>query len=379
MHVKLTMVLCLVGFSAPTMIAVAQEQDDREAEADYAGQGQQASDGVLEPVDSGFLFIDGDYIVPPYRVTLSQDHQEVLVNDRAVPGAIPTRPGGARAGRSADDRSSDRGRRWAGSGSQHRGTRPTASPWAERLHEYLDLNAMIVAFSGEPIRFLGESQMYPLQKSLLAFDRGSEHYAEAMRIPRSPTAVPKWEQWLQSFQPSDAFRLRAEAFTSDMDVTEAENFSQAAAMRRLDRYAYPLTILGMLMSVIAFGHLLMSLPNNDAMRRGASESTGGISNEVIRATMISVVLVVALSSLDLIWTLLASQAGQMRELNPLASHFINDPLSLIAFKSTATLLGCGLLYALRSHSRAQMASWWMCLVCTMLTFRWLMFNSMFVT
>jgi len=68
----------------------------------------------------------------------------------------------------------------------------------------------------------------------------------------------------------------------------------------------------------------------------------------------------------------------MRELNPLASRLISDPEALVAFKVVATLLGCGVLFALRRHSRAQLASWWMCLVCTMLTFRWLMFNSMFI-
>lgn len=137
--------------------------------------------------------------------------------------------------------------------------------------------------------------------------------------------------------------------------------------------AYPLTLLGMVLSVIAFGHLLKSLPDHGAMR-----TNGGVTAEIVRATVVSLGLVIVLSGLDLVWTLLASQSGQMRELNPLASRLISDPQALIAFKAVATLIACGLLFALRHHGRAQLASWWICLICTMLTFRWLMFNSMFI-
>jgi hypothetical protein len=33
---------------------------------------------------------------------------------------------------------------------------------------------------------------------------------------------------------------------------------------------------------------------------------------------------------------------------------------------------------LRRHYIARLAAWWLCLACTILTFRWLMFNSMFL-
>ena len=37
-----------------------------------------------------------------------------------------------------------------------------------------------------------------------------------------------------------------------------------------------------------------------------------------------------------------------------------------------------LLVALRKHHRAQVAAWWVCLILTVLTFRWLVLNSLFV-
>lgn len=68
----------------------------------------------------------------------------------------------------------------------------------------------------------------------------------------------------------------------------------------------------------------------------------------------------------------------MRELNPLGSRLIDDPVQLSAFKIATTLLCCTLLYALRGHATARTAAWWLCLVCTVLTFRWLVANSLFV-
>jgi hypothetical protein len=50
------------------------------------------------------------------------------------------------------------------------------------------------------------------------------------------------------------------------------------------------------------------------------------------------VFVVALSLLDLVWTLLVSQAGTMRELNPVGGRLIDAPAKLIAFKVART--GC---------------------------------------
>ncbi len=128
----------------------------------------------------------------------------------------------------------------------------------------------------------------------------------------------------------------------------------------------------MVLAVLASGHLMNSLPAR------APEGALVEESKVMRAALISVGLVFLLSSLDLVWTILATQAGQMRELNPLGNGLINDPQSLVVFKSVATLTSCCILAALRRYHIARLASWWLCLVCTILTFRWLAFNSMFL-
>ncbi len=83
-----------------------------------------------------------------------------------------------------------------------------------------------------------------------------------------------------------------------------------------------------------------------------------------------------MSGLDLIWTLLAGQSGQMRELNPIGRNLIAHPVGLVAFKIIATVIGCVLLYVFRRDRRVAQAAWWLCLTLTVLTFRWLVFNSM---
>ena len=83
-----------------------------------------------------------------------------------------------------------------------------------------------------------------------------------------------------------------------------------------------------------------------------------------------------MSVLDLVWTILAGQAGVMTELNPLAAKFIDSPGQLAFFKMFATATGFGILFVWRQRRQVQQAIWWMCLVCVLLTFRWVMFDSM---
>jgi hypothetical protein len=152
-------------------------------------------------------------------------------------------------------------------------------------------------------------------------------------------------------------------------ITDAQQKSSGS--RRLQAMSYPLSILGMVLAVLAIGHVLTFRPTIDITETNHAQ--------VIRATLQSVALIVGLSGLDLAWTLLASQAGIMQELNPLGAKLIEKPLFLIAFKAAATVIAAGLLSALRNYRRAQLASWWLCLVCALVTCRWLVFNSMFVS
>jgi hypothetical protein len=61
----------------------------------------------------------------------------------------------------------------------------------------------------------------------------------------------------------------------------------------------------------------------------------------------------------------------MQELNPIGSHLIGNPRHLAGFKIGITLPSLLLLWLLRKHKRAQAAAWWLCLILTFVTLRWL--------
>jgi hypothetical protein len=85
------------------------------------------------------------------------------------------------------------------------------------------------------------------------------------------------------------------------------------------------------------------------------------------------------SSIDLAWTILAVNANAIQELNPLGSHLIENPRHLVGFKVSITFSCLALLWLLRRHKRAQIAAWWICLVLTLITCRWLMIHSLYIS
>ena len=127
------------------------------------------------------------------------------------------------------------------------------------------------------------------------------------------------------------------------------------------------------MSVLALGHLLGGRPH-------AGKSTQGIdaSPEMIRALNWSVGFTVAFSLLDLVWTILALNSNSVTELNPV-SQFIQDPRHLAGYKISITFSCLAVLWLLRKYKRAQVATWWLCLVLTLVTCRWLLVDTLIST
>ncbi|WDQ17761.1 DUF5658 family protein [Rhodopirellula sp. P2] len=93
--------------------------------------------------------------------------------------------------------------------------------------------------------------------------------------------------------------------------------------------------------------------------------------------IISLVIIGLMSGIDLAWTLIAHQSGTMRELNPVGGRLIEDTYTLVAFKILVTSISISLLFYLRLQPLARKATWWCCLVLTLLTARWLTFQSLF--
>lgn len=111
---------------------------------------------------------------------------------------------------------------------------------------------------------------------------------------------------------------RAAELISVQDAMGVRNQRSTQSVRRLDQFAFPLSLAGMLLVVFSTGQLLLKRPPD-------GKELNGRSDESSSNTFLFVILIVAFSVLDLIWTILASHDGTMRELNPIGRHFISDP------------------------------------------------------
>jgi hypothetical protein len=325
------------------------------------GEGGRAFPGVAnEPIRTGYLFIAGKYVAPPYTLDLREDKLVVNGEDTAV--SIDDLPG-----RWQGNEGWGGFRVWLG--------RPGPGRFVLReLRDTLEREEIVFFFPGQPVLQLqNQDAKYHFFRTIL--DRSSPRETLAGEMDWVPfKADPeKWQAWLREFDPPSDLRERAEAEIREIDERVSVAIAKRNARRRLDTWNYPLMIIGMVLVVLACGHLLTSRPT----KSGSSMSTTEAS-EARTGVLRSLVLVLSLSGLDLVWTVLVSQAGAMRELNPLGRQLIDDPTLLLGFKALLTLGAIALLVGFRRFRAAQIGAWWACLICTLLTIRWLTLNSLFV-
>ena len=347
----------------------SQEQPDRAAPFGKWGQGPQF-DGQARNrqqwFDTGLVFIEGEFVPGPYEVAMTAEG--VTINGKVVPSAAPNGFRFANTDNADNDGrgGSRRGQHWQGFGRRF--------GQMNRVVDCLDSNGVLVAFGDEPlVTLVLTNDVYAFFSAIATRDATSPARQQLFQqLPRSANRG-RWADWLAEYTPPDEVQTMGVAYVESYNAIEKANMAEVAAVQRISKLSYPLTVFGMVAGVLALGHLLTSLPRADA-----SATSEGVRPEWVRATVISVALVIVLSMLDLVWTILGHQSGQMQELNPFGSRLIENPQLLIAFKTTATLVSCGLLLALRRHHIARKAAWWACLVLTVLTFRWLVFNSMFI-
>lgn len=174
------------------------------------------------------------------------------------------------------------------------------------------------------------------------------------------------EEWLASYQPVAAFRKIAFDVLSRARSVEDANLAAASAFRRFDNWNYPVTLGAMLTCVFAFGSLISVRP---------AELVSDQFDHPDAAIHRFLLLIVAMSGIDLVWTVLAHQARVITEVNPLGSLIIDDPLRLVLFKVLATTLAVGILYRARNVAIARKVCWWSCLTLALLTARWVIISG----
>lgn len=355
--------------------------------------------------DDGILFLNGRYVPTP--VLIEATSEQVIVNGFSL--SVPDRSSRTDAQRNASDTDTESGdgissddpweEDWAEfteadeaellnessnellltgvSASELRirsrmssgGSIPTVSA-ARRLAAMMQEGRLVIAFDGEPIIGLDEGAGdYDFAVAALADPPTEEELIPVLGLAPTRAARGKWQSWLSGYTPEEPLAAILRTTIERSDAVEREGRRQILANNLLQLSAYPMTMVGMLLGVIGFGHVL-SRRTQDFTEESESLPESG------RYVTLALLLMAGMSVVDLIWTVLAGQAGVMREVNPLAAAMISSPLQLSVFKAVATGIGLGILYKWRFRRQIQQATWWMCMVCVLLMFRWVMFDSM---
>ena len=340
------------GFVVVSLLLMTQSNlclgEARAVSQESAGQrvGAMTKHTVEKKVTEGFLFVEDRYVSLPYRVGF--DENNVFINDIPLDSVVLKNL--------VTEKSLQNGR-WLQQGFR-------------RLYLHLTTGGTVVLYGDAPVLLLANSESSNLLKTLI-HNSALESLANTGLAGdiQLPGERSYWKRFADGFECPQELRVRVGEVLEKERAVEERNLAEIAARKLLSSSSYPLTIFGMLLVVIAFGNLLS---NEAPLDIQSSESP-----VMDRRVKIFLMLIAAFSVLDLIWTLLASRANALTELNPIGSQLIHNPIGLLAFKTLVTVGVIGILFVLRGHRVAQRGAWWACLICTLVTVRWLTFNSMF--
>ena len=313
---------------------------------------------VSSPSESGYFVFEGRYVSPPY--VLQQRGEDLFVNGCLVPAEQTSRPSfpfGMGPG----------GWRRYGGGA-------VASRFSRMEQQFVSGALLFVQEDGTNGFIVPQNALSVLR--VLVSDAPQNEKIQLLsdgRFPRFNSA--EWAGIVESFEPaSDLVEQIAQ-----IDAENERLLEEAHAAHRRVQFLdsgpmrYGVTVAAMVLVVIALGNLLNHRPKHDGRWTDINQDADRMA-----MVMRNVILLVLLNGFDLGLSLVAQQAGSFLELNPLGTKLIENPAYLAAFKLTALLTSCLILLSLRRYHGAQTASWWLCLVCTILTFRWLTYNSMFL-
>lgn len=339
----------------------APASEDAAPRSDQGDPGQTATDdeGPRGPtIDSGFLIVDNRYIAPPYLV--EHNGEQLIVN-----GIAMGTPGAANRYQPLD----------VGFGGGFHGRRSfrgmLSAPESDSPGRYMLVEAERMLLNGSLIigfhdgTVCGFSHGEAMIRTLLSdMDRVAK-LRFLTSSSRQPITLSQWTELVDGFQADSGLQERLLA-TKSVDETPAEPLPQPP------RYTvYSLTVLGMILTVVSFGIVLSHRPQHFCRWSDVNRVPRDVRLVIGCAGMIATLCV-----FDLTCTLAASHATSFWELNPFGASLASRPVVLLAVKLLMTFACVAILWNLRFYRGTQLASWWLCLGLTLLTARWVVFNSL---
>ena len=305
-----------------------------------------------EPIHSGILIDDGVYVSPPYTVAWSGT--ELLLNGRPLPRQLAD---------ARDDEESDgpmsRGRRGFNSSSQMAG----------RMERQLSQGVLVVRTAGGNAAIFSDLTAVEVLETLCSVDAREKQVATLLATPGQSFDSRDWGRIVDRFEVSADVQSVLAQLRSDCDKLFSGMEIVHDGVGR--SHSYALTVAGMLLAVVGFGTVLTLRPTT-----GRSWSSIDNSRSAVSVVTRCALLIAVLSGFDLLCTILAGESSQFRELNPLASTLLGSTASLIGFKLAFTGLAVWILCYFRRYRGMQVASWWICLLLTLLTVRWVAVESL---
>ncbi len=334
---------CFVAMSFQTVLVAQQTA------AHSFDESARPPDEKLIPV--GFLFVDGKYLPPPYVVRTTDIDIQIVSQGEVACSVSPNRNGNGRRDSQRDDRGD---RQW--------------SRLARNLDYALETSKTMVVFKGEQPSIIDRFDAGFMFEWLLKDPRKQLTSDPLPMWISVQDSLEKWNEKFASFVASTEFRDRAKQEIAVSRTNYDEEKKIIDAKRLLSRSQYPLSVAAMLLIAVAAGKLLGS----HHVINAESTNEDPVADWAVAWLLL---LAIAFSVLDLVWTLLAARAGEMIELNPLGNKFISNPTVLSIVKAISILFAAGVLYMLRKKLLARRACWWVCLICMLVVIRWVVLSG----
>lgn len=355
-------------------LASAQESTDTESEASSTGSrhiGEDAMMGVLmlpekmlepgfmlgEPIYSGFLFVDGQYVPRPYRVI--REGKVIKINGHSLPFDAETH-----------DRRSER--RWI---QMDQGFSEFSEEWGmggyrlpswlrsteASVERHLMENDVFILIDGDILASAPAVCALPIAEILESPQGDDEKVQALMNLSGRDVFTAVWRQLVETYKPGQGY------FEDAQEMDLAWQAMRDEAMRRRDEAMQDpiwLQFLPMLGLIAAVGAIVVVVRTgvSTVLVKGEARNWSHIddSGQRGRTVMQMVVLLILLNVLDLVFTLSAHTTGEFFEANPITRSMMSSPSVLTLFKVTMVSAGLGVLFVLRHRRAAEVASWWLC-------------------
>ena len=312
---------------------------------------------ITEPIDHGFVIIDGHYMPPPYRLQVEEG--VLKVNGTEVH---------FRAGRGINGQ----GLGWL--------SNPRFAPAVAvaQLEKRLRENGMLLKFEDTRAVLLYRYSAVEVLTVLLDDSLSRKTKIDSLvKLDLNWMNSSHWGGLVDVFQPAPGLQEKLVALRQELKAEEKAR--QESLRQKMEGAEEDLTyarvggVLSVVLAACAIGVLMTHVPGRDGRLLGRDDSA-----QNRRRVLLLVAVLVVLNLFDLACTLAAAQAGSIYELNPLVEQHLASPAALTIFKLSLLGVGCAVLVAFWRYRLTQLASWWAALCYTVITLRWATFNSVYL-